>query len=414
VITTLTSEKTISQMHVGFDISQTGPNKAGCGYFTHAMITAMLAKAPEHRYALYPSFGDFFLDAKMPTTPSYHGANVHYGQRHVTMDSARSYWTQDNLETVLGNPDIIHSNNFWTPLQISSSRLIYTLFDAGFIVDPAWSTEGIRTGCFDGIFRSSIAADWVVAISEYSRSHYLKTFPHFRADRVRVVYPCSRFTNAQQQGSSPRATKAFSPHAFWLSVGTIEPRKNQRMLVLAYKKYIDAGGRPMPLVLAGGNGWLMDDFREYVAELGLSDRVVFTGYVSDDELIWLYRNCYASLYPSVFEGFGLPVLESMQFGAATICSNTTSMPEVAGDAAILLSPHDPDAWARTMLELACSEAQRQTFSIAGQKRAEQFDRARSAEAILDIYELALQSPKRSAMATMVATDSGTTQFEKHR
>jgi glycosyltransferase involved in cell wall biosynthesis len=157
----------------------------------------------------------------------------------------------------------------------------------------------------------------------------------------------------------------------------------------------------------------MEDFKDYVAELGLSDQVILTGYVSDEELIWLYRNCYASLYPSVFEGFGLPVLEGMQFGAATMCSNTTSMPEVAGDAAILLSPNAPDAWTRNMLELALDEAKRQQLSMAGQQRARQFDWKRSAEAMLEIYDLALRSPKRSNMANTTSPKSGHAQLENH-
>ncbi len=109
----------------------------------------------------------------------------------------------------------------------------------------------------------------------------------------------------------------------------------------------------MPLVLAGGKGWLMEDFRASQL-LGLEADIVLTGYVSDDELVWLYRNCYANLYPSLFEGFGLPVLEGMQFGAATIASSATSIPEVAGDAAILLPPEDTEGWAQAMLGLAAN------------------------------------------------------------
>ncbi|MEH2483601.1 glycosyltransferase involved in cell wall biosynthesis [Nitrobacteraceae bacterium AZCC 2146] len=398
-------------MHIGFDISQTGVGKAGCGYFTHAMITAMIANAPQHSYTLYPSFGGFFFDPRMPSTSPYRGEHVKYGPRHSTIEAAREFWTQDQLDAALDRPDIVHSNNFWTPVQIASSRLIYTLYDIGFAVDPEWTTEGNRVGCFDGIFRSAVAADWVVAISEYSRSHFLGMFPHFPGDRVRVVHPCSRFTNADQQGTAPAAVKDLGANAFWLSVGTIEPRKNQRMLVLAYKRYLDAGGRPMPLVLAGGKGWLMDDFQDHVAELGLSDRVILTGYISDDEMIWLYRNCYASLYPSVFEGFGLPVLEGMQFGAPTLCSNTTSMPEVAGDAAILLSPHEPDAWAQNMLDLASDDAMRQHLSLAALQRASQFDWRHSAAAMLDIYEEAMRLPKRSEMRKTTSPQSEAAQVE---
>jgi len=85
----------------------------------------------------------------------------------------------------------------------------------GFVVDPAWTTETNRIGCFDGVFRSSVAADWVVAISEYSRAHYLKLFPHFPGDRVRVVYPCSRFGDSTQQGSPPAEVKALGAGEFW-------------------------------------------------------------------------------------------------------------------------------------------------------------------------------------------------------
>jgi glycosyltransferase involved in cell wall biosynthesis len=398
-------------MQIGFDISQTGPGKAGCGYFTHAMISAMITQAPQHHYALYPNFGEFFFDIKMPSTNPYPGPQVTYGPRHATHDDARSFWSQSALDAALGTPDIVHSNNFWMPVQITSSRLIYTLFDIGFTVDPQWSTEANRVGCFDGMFRSAVAADWVVAISEFSRAHYLKTFPHFPADRVRVVHPCSRFTDADEAGTPPAVAQRFSKNGFWLSVGTIEPRKNQRMLVQAYKDYLDAGGRPMPLVLAGGKGWLMEGFQDYVDSLGLSDQVILTGYISDRELIWLYRNCHASLYPSVFEGFGLPVLEGMQFGAPTICSDATSIPEVAGDAAILLPPYASAAWTQAMLELASDSDRRQQLSAAALERARRFDWKRSAAAMLDIYEEAMRSPKRSEMWQTTPIESCTARIE---
>jgi hypothetical protein len=213
-------------MNIGFDISQTGSGKAGCGYFTHAMIKAMLAIAPQHHYALYPSFGDFFFGAKMPVLNPYGGEHVSYGPSHLTRETARAFWNQPELEVALGHPDIIHANHFWTPVQIASGRLIYTLYDVGFTVNPDWTTETNRVGCFDGIFRSSVAADWVVAISEYSRAHYLRLFPHFPSDRVRVVYPCSRFENSppcrtpvrlqsdryQQQFSRSRTSPLLNEH----------------------------------------------------------------------------------------------------------------------------------------------------------------------------------------------------------
>ena len=385
-------------MHIGFDISQTGSSKAGCGYFAHALIKAMLDLAPEHRFSLFPSFGDFYFDSMMPILNPYSGREVHYGPRHLTRETARVFWTGAGAEASLGNPEIIHANNFWCPTQLASSRLIYTFYDMSFAVEPAWTTETNRVSCFDGVFRSAMAADWVVAISEASRAQYLSVFPHFPEDRIRVIYPCSRFADSSAVGKRPKALDGVPAGSYWLNVGTIEPRKNQRRLVEAYARYLALGGAPMPLVLAGGKGWLMEDFQKHLVELGVEAHVMMIGYVSDDELIWLYRNCYANLYPSLFEGFGLPVLEGMQFGAATLASNATSIPEVAGDAAILIAPEDTEGWAQAMLRLAGNRLERDQLSAAALKQAGRFDWKRSAEALLQLYEEALASPKRR-MAT---------------
>ena len=382
-------------MHIGFDISQTGSGKAGCGYFADALIKAMLELAPEHRYSLFPSFGDFYFDSLMPILNPYSGRHTHYGPRHLSRETARKYWTGDEVETVLGNPDVVHANNFWCPKQLASSRLVYTFYDMGFAVEPSWTTEANRIGCFDGVFRSAMVADWVVAISEASKAHYLSVLPHFPEERIRVVYPCSRFTDPSAVGKRPKALENVSQGDFWLNVGTIEPRKNQRRLVEAYARYVALGGVPMPLVLAGGKGWLMENFQHHLNELGIDAHVVMTGYVSDDELIWLYRHCYANLYPSLFEGFGLPVLEGMQFGAATLTSNATSIPEVAGNAAILLSPEDTEVWAQAMLRLAANRSTRDQLSAAAVVQAERFDWKLSAAALLQLYEEAIALPKRS-------------------
>jgi glycosyltransferase involved in cell wall biosynthesis len=379
---------------IAFDISQTGGGKAGCGYFAHAMIQAMLELAPERRYVLLPSFGDFYFDSLMPARNPYPGLNVNYGPRHRSREEAGTFWSGADTEAFLGMPAIVHSNNFWCPVQFKETRLIYTFYDMGFVVEPGWTTEANRVGCFEGVFRSAIASDWVVAISQFSRDHYRRIFPHFPDDRIRVVYPCSRFSNTSSQGTRPKSAEGLDPARFWLSVGTMEPRKNQRRLVEAYVRYLALGGTPMPLVLAGGKGWLMDDFQQHLSDLGIAGHLVMTGYVSDMELIWLYRNCYANLYPSLFEGFGLPVLEGMQFGAPTLASSSTSIPEVAGDAAIMLPPEEPEAWAQAMLGLAANRDVRDRLGSLGQCQASRFDWKQSAESLLQLYDEALALPKR--------------------
>lgn len=381
-------------MHIGFDVSQTGSAKAGCGFFAHALLGAMLERFPENRYSLFPSFGDFYFDPRMPLRNPYVGKDLHYGPRCMCRETSRAFWAKADVEGAIGNPDIVHSNNFWCPSGLTASRLIYTFYDMGFAVNPEWTTEANRVGCFDGVFRSSIEADWVVAISEASRSHYLDVFPHFPEERIRVVHPCSRFAEVDATGQRPAGLADVPNQGFWLNVGTVEPRKNQRRLAEAYARYLAMGGVRMPLVLAGGKGWLMDDFAAHLRALGIESDVILTGYVSDNELIWLYRNCYANLYPSLFEGFGLPVLEGMQFGAPTLTTDSTSIPEVAGSAAIMLKPEDVEAWANAMLRLARDRNERDYRAIAARQQAAKFDWKRSASALMDIYREALASPAR--------------------
>lgn len=378
-------------MHIGFDVSQTGSGKAGCGYFAHQLAVSLLAEPSPHDWTFYPSFGDFWFDPRMVLARA--PAPARMGPRHVSRSAASRFWNAPLVESPLGHPQVVHANNFWCPTQMREARVVYTCYDLGFLVEPGWTSEENRAGCFEGMFRASLAADWIVAISEATRAHFLSAFPHFPAERVRVVYPSSRY-GSNSARRRPRALAALEPGRFWLNVGTLEPRKNQHRLAAAYAAYLARGGPVMPLVLAGGKGWLMDDFAGHLRRLGIADRVVLAGYVDDDELAWLYANCYANLYPSRFEGFGLPVLEAMHLGAACIVSDASSLPEVAGSSALLVPPGDPAAWTEAMLRLAADPTLRARLRAAGPVRAAEFSAAASARRLLALYEEAVAAPKR--------------------
>ena len=141
----------------------------------------------------------------------------------------------------------------------------------------------------------------------------------------------------------------------------------------------------------------MDDFQNTLKTLGIEQQTILTGYVSDDELIWLYRNCYANLYPSLFEGFGLPVLEGMQFGAATLTSQSTSMSEITGDAALLLPTEDHEAWTHAMIQLSNNPGELKRLKLAAKAQAQQFSWKQSATSLLQLYNEALIAPKRCQM-----------------
>ncbi|WP_300157602.1 glycosyltransferase family 1 protein, partial [Solidesulfovibrio sp.] len=328
-------------MRIGFDVSQTGAGKAGCGYFAAGLLDALARLDRQNDYVLYPAFGDFFREPRPKACLRPDGGRFRTGPTFRRFSSQKRFFRQPppDFEARLGAPDIVHANNFFCPAGLRRARLVYTLYDLSFLENPAWTTEGNRTGCFDGVFRAAVSADRVVSISEYSLNHFLRVFPNYPRERTVVAPLASRFS-ADSPREKPKAVGELSPGSFWLCVGTIEPRKNHERLFAAYAAWLRETGGDMPLVLAGGRGWLMDDVARTVRELGIADRLVFTGYVSDAELAWLYASCHAFLYPSLFEGFGLPVLEAMSLGAAVVCSDATSLPEVAGDAAVLVDPLD--------------------------------------------------------------------------
>ena len=370
-------------MKIGFDVSQTGRSKAGCGFYADGLIGALAASPGPHEYILYPAFGDLFWDPECATA-TFRTSQPRFRSLPAppNFEESQRFWRHPaaDFETRLGSPDIVHSNNFYCPGGLTRARLIYTLYDLSFMEEPSWTTEANRVGCFHGMFQASLTADWIVAISDYSRRHFLATFPHYPAARIALIYPASRFTAASAPPPCPARFAHLPPAGFWLSVGTIEPRKNHRRLLEAYRMTNPS----MPLVLAGGKGWLMDEFA--------ADDVLLTGYVTDEELAWLYRNCFAFLYPSLFEGFGMPVLEALTLGAPVICSNNTSLPEVAGDAALLVDPLDVSAIAAAMQRLASGEVSREALKQKGEIQSRRFSWHQSAARLRDLYEQVAQSP----------------------
>jgi glycosyltransferase involved in cell wall biosynthesis len=173
---------------------------------------------------------------------------------------------------------------------------------------------------------------------------------------------------------------------FLLYVGTIEPRKNLLTLIRAYDELLRTTEHQPQLVLCGGRGWLCDEVFNLVDELKLQDQVRFTGYVDDADLPALYSAAQAFVYPSLYEGFGLPPLEAMACGAPVITSNVTSLPEVVGDAGLTHAPEDARELTRTMARLLSDLNLRAHFKRAGLERARQFSWERAARATQVVYD----------------------------
>ena len=151
-----------------------------------------------------------------------------------------------------------------------------------------------------------------------------------------------------------------------------------------------------PLVLAGGEGWLMEGLDDQIQSLG-KGQILRVGYVEDVQLEWLYANCRAFLYPSLYEGFGMPVLEALSLGAPVIVSGTTSLPEIVADSALLIDPQNTASIREAILRMDSDEGLRRKLRLAGKKRAQQFQWEDSARRIMELYRWTLDHPPRCRM-----------------
>jgi glycosyltransferase involved in cell wall biosynthesis len=161
-------------------------------------------------------------------------------------------------------------------------------------------------------------------------------------------------------------------------------------LIRAFEEVLETTNLRPQLVIAGMEGWLTDDLFAYVKGRDLDDRIRWTGYVSDEDLCALYSSCQLFIYPSIYEGFGLPLLEAMACGAPVVTSRIPAIVETVGTAACLITPTDIPALTRTIIELLRDTDQRNELSNAGKKRAEEFSWERTARLTYDVYNAAMK------------------------
>lgn len=173
---------------------------------------------------------------------------------------------------------------------------------------------------------------------------------------------------------------------YLLFVGTLEPRKNLKNLLQAFRKVVDEGMTDHSLIIAGGQGWRKESIEDVIKGLSLEESVQVLGYVEDKALHALYRNAYALVLPSLYEGFGLPLLEAMQYGTPVISSNVSAMPEIVGDAGILVDPQSVDELSGAIIELLSSERLRDKLSKRSVKQASKYSWEESALKTLSLFQ----------------------------
>ncbi len=280
-----------------------------------------------------------------------------------------------------------HFFNYIVP-PIVAGKTVVTVHDMVYRAYPETVRGRTRRMLEMGLVKSMQRADRIVTDSEFSKTEIIKYFPRF-AEKIRVVpcgVDCTRFHPETDAGKLQKVKEAYGlPEEYFLYLGTLEPRKNLERLIDAYAQYAKAAAQPAKLVLAGGKGWLYDGIFQKVQTLGLETQVVFTQYIADEDLCALMSGALAFVFPSIYEGFGMPPLEAMACGTPVLVSDAASLPEVTGDSAVIVKPDSTDSIAEGLQRLHADAALRERLSAEGLARAQQFSWERSASLLFDVY-----------------------------
>jgi glycosyltransferase involved in cell wall biosynthesis len=281
--------------------------------------------------------------------------------------------------------DVLHSPDFIAPIR-RRCRSIITIHDLAFLLYPQFLTK--RSARYYGQIDQAVRhTDHIIAVSESTRGDIVRLLG-VPEQMITVIHEAPRrfFHRLPDMDLKPCLQSRFGlTRDFVLFVGTIEPRKNVPTLLSAFQQVLDHYRPEVDLVLAGAAGWLTDDVYSLAGRLKLQGRVHFLGRVSDEELVWLYNTTHMLVLPSFYEGFGLPPLEAMACGAPVIVSNTSSLPEVVGDAGLLVDPTDVNELTVAIWRLLTDETLRREMIAKGYRRAACFSWERAGRETLGLY-----------------------------
>jgi len=282
--------------------------------------------------------------------------------------------------------DIYQFFNFVIPPNISG-KVITTIHDLTYILYPDTMDVSNRKRLENDMYSTIKRADYIITISESSKKDIIKHL-HIDENKIEVIYPGVDETYKKVLSNDEIMAvknKYNILGKYVLYLGTLEPRKNIETIIRAYNCFKQANKNNIKLVLAGKKGWLYDSIFKLVEEFGLENDVIFTDYIADMDKAPLYQGAEIFLFPSLYEGFGIPVIEAMASRTPVITSNSSSLPEVAGDAAIITDPLDYQEISNSIERILNDNELQEKMINEGIKQADKFNWDSSAEKLKNIY-----------------------------
>ncbi|MET0514895.1 MAG: glycosyltransferase family 1 protein [Nitrospiraceae bacterium] len=375
-------------MRVNIDGSVLLKERSGVGQYVYRLVHGLGTVDSRNEYRLVC---DSFRRAN-GRLPSFPYRNISYRRLPVETNvlkgaSGLGRWSIPLFNTLFGTADVFHWPNYLL-VPGGSCKHIITICDLTFLLFPAYHPSFRVRAYSSGIFRSAARADGIVVISEHTRRDVIK-YLGVPKEKIRVVY-CAAAPHFRPIPPSERSQVlsgySLDDQKYVLFVGNIEPRKNLIRLLEAYSQLLRRSQYRGPLILAGGQGWRNIGILRCVEEFALEKHVRFLGYVPDDVMPALMSGAELFVYPSLYEGFGLPPLEAMACGTPVITSNVSSLPEVVGEAALTVNPHDVAALADAMHRVLTDSEFREEMRRKGLERANEFSWEETARQTLKVYE----------------------------
>ena len=369
-------------MRIGIDYTSAVRQGAGIGRYTRGLVNALAESDRANEYILFSAGRD---QTGRGWPPNFSLRSLPLQDRHLAL-----IWQRLRLplpvELVTGHMDILHSPDFVLP-PVWRAHTVLTVHDLSFMRYPACSSIHLLAYLMDAVPRSVRRAEVILADSESTRQDLIELL-HVPGERLFVVYPGveARFASGVAESAIEATLGRYGARRpYILGLGTLQPRKNFCRLIRAFDLLRRQHHVPHNLVIGGGKGWLYEEIYATVRELGLQKAVLLPGFVADEDLPALYSAADLFAFPSLYEGFGLPVLEAMGCGTPVVTSSVSSLPEVAGDAALLIPPEDVEALADALWRLINDSALRNDLRSRGFQQVSRFTWKRAAESLLDIY-----------------------------
>lgn len=373
-------------MRITVDVSPAVHHHAGLGTYARELLGALIEQGGANEYyALYHSPRPLApSDAPLDRVPMF---RVPLDAKPWRMSVLAAYYTGRTMDRWLPVSDLFHATDHLLP-PLRHSTSVFTIHDLIFRFYPQYHLPLNRWFLTLMLPKFMRRADAIIAVSENTRRDVTRLMQIPR-DKITVIYEGvgREFTPVPDSETLARARDKFKlPARFILFLGTIEPRKNLTALFDAYAALLKREPDLAPLVVAGRKGWLYEPILKRARDLGISERVHLLGWVDSSDAPALYRLARVFVFPSLYEGFGLPPLEAMACGTPVVCSNASSLPEVVGDAGIPVDPHDTGALAQAIARVLADDALRADLSARGLVQAGKFTWERAARETLAVYE----------------------------